>query len=490
MFILGVIVTLFAYADSQYDGELSGDLGRPLGVHRDAGGHDLQRVDVGDAYVWQASAYVRAPSAEISGATLSLWPQSTDGLFLRYHLPSQTVKLATASLNDFGASDIDMQNHRITGISGIDAVTAETVYDLVVGDDLKIGDDLTVTSDLMVGRNITLSGTDPLLSLYGIYNATFPTMFLQAYVDGMKVKLLTPADISHSFAIDADAEQATINNCSLHVDGDIVADNIDVTTEITAQTGSFTNDVTAYNLYIDDRLYAGEFYSDTNLYLDHDNTASAYIAWGTTITAGLYIMNIHFDPGTGKMSFTVNGDQMLDLDSSASLVTVYNASMYVQSGVSAEYYIDRCDYPGEGVDALSALRSIQPVQVDETGWGQLDHSSLPAAIYRRSQYTEEYRQIKDKKTGKVLAKVKREESPLVDEKNPKKKDIEALAKHAGLKGINPDDLEIETIEEAYEEEGRDIGNSVSLNSAAIVELLERVEAVEAENAELRRLIGQ
>jgi len=131
----------------------------------------------------------------------------------------------------------------------------------------------------------------------------------------------------------------------------------------------------------------------------------------------------------------------------------------VGGNVRADSYIEYSSiYTG---DALSAVKNIKPESTSKNGdWKDIDHNTLPEGVRYEKQYIK--RTYKDKKTGETITEVDESLGDISD-----KYDL------------------IETTETFV---GRNLGNQAQFNMRAIQQLLERVELIEAENAELRQRI--
>lgn len=156
---------------------------------------------------------------------------------------------------------------------------------------------------------------------------------------------------------------------------------------------------------------------------------------------------------------------------SSGLFTFGN-SIYVTSDCSALTFTDRSPL-FEG-DALTALKAIKPEAGSKEGdWSHVDHATLPEGVARMTR-TAVY---KDKATQETL--------PLA-EFDVKRAEIEAALESKGELPIDQKEREevvTLAVADKYEQveidvPGRDIGAMLQVNTKAILQLLERIEALE------------
>lgn len=154
--------------------------------------------------------------------------------------------------------------------------------------------------------------------------------------------------------------------------------------------------------------------------------------------------------------------------------STYN--FWVEGDVSALTFTDRSPL-FEG-DALAVLRGIKAEQGTRQGdWSEVDHSTLPEGV--RADVAG--RGWKDPQTEQVLSSD--EAFELVSERLIGSRRTPVSAEEHEAQVYAELSKEFESVETV--EEGRDIGAMIQVNARAIVQLLEKVEALEAEVAALQ-----
>lgn len=174
------------------------------------------------------------------------------------------------------------------------------------------------------------------------------------------------------------------------------------------------------------------------------------------------------------------------------------ATGYFSGDVSADSFTEFCRFPDDTVDALKEVSALRKKDDGLTGWGELDHASLPAALVRSITFPEQKYQITNKLTFEDAAEIP---IRLMDNRTDIKDVKELVA--AVLFNYEKENEEVVLPKEVIDypekfdakligsvriETGRDLGGTVSLNSKAIADLLKIVRDLEKKVAVLEERV--
>ena len=365
------------------------------------------------------------------------------------------------------------QERKITGGDGID------LTDNGANDTLDIDVDSTVLRTNDNDQTITSTSGDCLLSIDAQATPSAQAK-LKTFADGIECTLGAVGD---SYA-GADAGTWAGSGGVVSIGGDLILDaqganGIIAATNSVVRLGIASNGVISYGT---DESFDTDFqmHSDTaGAYLRfRSNGSSSYI--NTYGSGNEFVMQssdfLKFESASGSHAITNCGDdwRVGDVDDSDAIELCYEtgenqfgvldsspaATLDVNGDIRGNSYADHSMiFIG---DALGALRNVQPGKgnkfagrhIKAAGWVDVDHDTLPPGVLM--EYQDDY-VIKD---GKPIAR-------------------------AGHLGIDCKDPPNDITIEKRTTQCRDIGASVQVNTRAIIQLLEKIEALEEKIEDLQ-----
>ncbi|MBN2329430.1 MAG: hypothetical protein JXR73_19980 [Candidatus Omnitrophica bacterium] len=272
------------------------------------------------------------------------------------------------------------------------------------------------------------------------------------------------------------------------LDGD--QGDADFTREISAEHIVSTDDAV-----IEDTLSIGRA-----LYLDYDDNDSAALYFGNNSS------DYHFHKVLGQLKLNTGNMDLVYFDAATGCMSIGGGSsnnselevhddIYAHGSVSALSFTDRCEVPLNSSKSIDLLRNIKPLNQypsKEADWLELDHDSLPAGVLEVATKTIREYEIKNRLSGEVVASIPirildnsstsirdvKDILAIADIELPDETDFDETTNQYITVPANPDDYEYEYNVREEVEKGRNLGNQVSLNVKAIVDLDDRVTQVE------------